>query len=840
MKEYHSFLSSRIRKLFSAVKDGDLGKLRQLHKQLPLSLSELDSKDSCHRSLCDWILAQNNPALLDWLFNAMLEFYENYYAIHPDAVVDASAHRNEIYWALVCRQNIKIFKQLLNQGVTANEVYFPIHEKRCYSIHLAAKQNQWDVVQLLISKYPALIHSYDIWFQTVLHIAASTGNADMVNYLLQNGARINAQSLTRETALYYAASNGYHRIVKLLLDQGADIHIENDSFNFPIHVAAINGHLNVVMVLLKHDPHLINELSILEKLSPLSFAMQARHFNIAKYLLSAERSPKADLNIDGWIKNHSLYMALCCNDLTTRHSLIALLIENNVNVAINQFTIDDLRILYEATIQKGDLKLVKLLFHKYPELLQYSYTYNPSHHALFMAAKNGQLDIVRYLIKHQIRPPDLWNDDTLDIALRRGHDNVAIELIEAKIIGSRKIGDVLKLANRYFRIKVISFILTQYPHTRLEFLPITQIQTENSSLTRNTNAANSGESVLSPRNIDAMSFLITENFLTDETLDILEKNGKLVFAIATIIEKIGRHPAALRNFGLLLQDNFDIISKILAADQQQKNVLFLCLLSAPQQMHFLKTSPLESYLLKNQIREMERRYKQLNPFGLTLLSNLNQCCIDNIYQNHSRNFPLKEVAKTVTLLDKCDLVYDELLNILVKCDKKAVNLVKLIVKFKHKIIKDYLTLRKHELDNIIQFLTNNVDSEVLYLCTLDFLQQEAYIRGMTSLRKQCHLYRQIQPLKWQYYQLTLLLDDLQKCCKPAIDENFSQTFKRYYKQNCRFSVFENTLRSEMGKKVFSNTTITERNVRNYLNKNSNNNLSNKIFKEMKANSLCIY
>jgi ankyrin repeat protein len=56
-------------------------------------------------------------------------------------------------------------------------------------------------------------------------MAASGGNARLVDLLLRHGSQVNAQNIFGKTALHYAALKGHVQIVGLLLDSNADLSI---------------------------------------------------------------------------------------------------------------------------------------------------------------------------------------------------------------------------------------------------------------------------------------------------------------------------------------------------------------------------------------------------------------------------------------------------------------------------------------------------------------------------------------------------------------------------------------------------------------------------------------
>lgn len=64
---------------------------------------------------------------------------------------------------------------------------------------------------------------------TPLHFAAANGHADVVRFLLESHAYIDAESPNRTTPLMMAVRQGYPTVVKLLIDEGADPTPRNDA-----------------------------------------------------------------------------------------------------------------------------------------------------------------------------------------------------------------------------------------------------------------------------------------------------------------------------------------------------------------------------------------------------------------------------------------------------------------------------------------------------------------------------------------------------------------------------------------------------------------------------------
>jgi uncharacterized protein len=85
--------------------------------------------------------------------------------------------------------------------------------------------------------------------ESPLSLAASIGRAEMVQALLDGGARIVVDGQWQPT-LHRAVRNGNVDVVRLLLDAGANVNEQADFGEAPIHVAAEEGHTELLVLLL--------------------------------------------------------------------------------------------------------------------------------------------------------------------------------------------------------------------------------------------------------------------------------------------------------------------------------------------------------------------------------------------------------------------------------------------------------------------------------------------------------------------------------------------------------------------------------------------------------------
>jgi len=125
-------------------------------------------------------------------------------------LVDALKDKNlEVATALIRAKNID-FERTNAAGENA--------------LMMAAYQGLLPMVKLMVETYDVEVNKTG-W--TALHYAATNGYDDVVKYLLDHAAYIDAESPNATTPLMMAAMNGHITTVKLLLDEGADMNLRN-------------------------------------------------------------------------------------------------------------------------------------------------------------------------------------------------------------------------------------------------------------------------------------------------------------------------------------------------------------------------------------------------------------------------------------------------------------------------------------------------------------------------------------------------------------------------------------------------------------------------------------
>jgi len=85
---------------------------------------------------------------------------------------------------------------------------------------------------------------------TALNLAAAHGETTVVKFLLDHGAKVNAQNATKhDTALIIAADGGHLEVVKMLLEAGADPFLTNDTGKTARQYAERDGFKKIAKVL---------------------------------------------------------------------------------------------------------------------------------------------------------------------------------------------------------------------------------------------------------------------------------------------------------------------------------------------------------------------------------------------------------------------------------------------------------------------------------------------------------------------------------------------------------------------------------------------------------------
>lgn len=127
---------------------------------------------------------------------------------------------------IICWSSVIALVFLLSAGATGCKRDSKSKPRQAQSIHEAAASGDKDVVERFLAE-GASVNARGEMGLTPLHIAAWHGHSEVVELLLERGADLEAIDKTGMTALHWAAAYGALETVKTLVAKGANVNAKN-------------------------------------------------------------------------------------------------------------------------------------------------------------------------------------------------------------------------------------------------------------------------------------------------------------------------------------------------------------------------------------------------------------------------------------------------------------------------------------------------------------------------------------------------------------------------------------------------------------------------------------
>jgi ankyrin repeat protein len=162
-------------------------------------------------------------------------------------------------------------------------------------LHEAAATGDLERVQQFIDSNPQRAKEYSTDGFPLIALAAVFGHSQVVYYLFENGADMNAAAMngTGYNALTGAVASGHSEIVAWLLAHGADANYRYGAGYSPALTAAANGHLEILKTLVEHGADLQAQTN--DGKTSLDFAQERGHPEVAAYIQTGlSRAPRSE------------------------------------------------------------------------------------------------------------------------------------------------------------------------------------------------------------------------------------------------------------------------------------------------------------------------------------------------------------------------------------------------------------------------------------------------------------------------------------------------------------------------------------------------------------------
>lgn len=194
--------------------------------------------------------------------------------------------------------------ELINQLVELQKQGRRITKKtiiELLTIHPCIRNGRLDLIKSLIEKDRRLVDQVDGEGSPPLHLAASSGNIVIAQYLVAQKANINALNAQLLTAMDIAIANNHMEVALFLFASGASIFSNPEGLNHAIHAFAKQNRYQEIQTLVSRIPSLLNTLNATQQ-TPLAIAAAGGHNETVQCLIALgadiNGTPQHKINVE--------------------------------------------------------------------------------------------------------------------------------------------------------------------------------------------------------------------------------------------------------------------------------------------------------------------------------------------------------------------------------------------------------------------------------------------------------------------------------------------------------------------------------------------------------------
>lgn len=279
--------------------------------------------------------------------------------------------------------------------------------------------------------------------ETPLILAVMNKNKSMIEYLIDNGADLNAKPCSKN-ALHIAVEENDDNIVKFLLNfDDCNVNAEMNGNLTPLHIAVSKNNLNIVKMLneknVKHDIYGTDKINYSDKMQPFHIAVYKNLIEMTEYFLDII---KVDVNIKTEKGESALGIAARLNNF----DMFKLLLNHGAFVDYYHHNSKE-GLYYGGTplyhaIRNENVEMVDLLLNKGANV---NVQLKDGTSVLHVAIKSGNEEIIKRLLNRDTDVNAKMNKSSSDRDLTpilQATENNLIEIIKILIKKGANINDI--------------------------------------------------------------------------------------------------------------------------------------------------------------------------------------------------------------------------------------------------------------------------------------------------------------------------------------------------------------------------------------------------------------